>query len=61
MNLIDAQVTKVLSKPYQMSFSKDVWFVDVEYNGYGRLSETELMVSTEEDANAIVVGHKFLT
>ena len=32
MNLINAVVTQVLSKPY---FKYNYWFVDVEYNGYG--------------------------
>ena len=56
MNLINAVVTQVLSKPY---LKYNYWFVDVEYNSYGRTSKTEVMCSTEEVANAIKVGHKF--
>lgn len=56
MNLIDAVVTKVLSKPY---FKYNYWFVEVEYNSYGRTSKTNIMCSTEETARAIKVGHTF--
>ena len=56
MNLINAVVTQVLSKPY---FKYNYWFVDVEYNSYGRTSKTEVMCSTEESAKAIKVGHTF--
>ena len=57
MNLVDAVVTKVLSEPYLL-YNK-YWFVDVEYNSYGRTSKTEVMCSTEEVAKAIKVGHTF--
>ena len=56
MNLINAVVTQVLSKPY---FKYNCWFVDVEYNGYGVISKTNIMCSTEETARAIKVGHTF--
>lgn len=56
MNLIDAVVTQVLSKPY---FKYNYWFVDVEYNSYGRTSKTSIMRSTEEAAKAVKVGHTF--
>lgn len=57
MNLVDAVVTKVLSEPYLL-YNK-YWFVDVEHNCYGQVSETNIMCSTEEDAKAIKVWHKF--
>lgn len=56
MNLIDAVVTQVLSKPY---FKYNYWFVDVEYNGYGVISKTNIMCSTEETAKAIKVRYTF--
>ena len=56
MNLINAVVTQVLSKPY---FKYNYWFVDVEYNGYGVISKTNIMCSTEESAKAIKVDHTF--
>lgn len=56
MNLIDAVVTQVLNKPY---FKYNYWFVDVEYNSYGRTSKTNVMCSTEEAAKAIKVGYTF--
>lgn len=57
MNLVDAVVTKALSEPYLL-YDK-YWFVDVEYNSYGRTSKTNIMCSTEESAKAIKVGHTF--
>ena len=57
MNLVDAVVTKVLSEPYLL-YNK-YWFVDVEYNGYGVISKTNIMCSTEEAAKAIKVGYTF--
>ena len=56
MNLINAVVTQVLSKPY---FKYNYWFVDVEYNGYGVISKTNIMCSTEETAKAIKAGYTF--
>jgi hypothetical protein len=56
MNLVDAVVTKVLSKPY---FNYNYWFVDVEYNSYGVISKTNIMCSTEETAKAIKAGYTF--
>ena len=56
MNLVDAVVTKVLSKPY---FKYNYWFVDVEYSSYGAISKTNIMCSTEETAKAIKVGYTF--
>ena len=56
MNLVDAVVTKVLSKPY---FKYNYWFVGVGYNSYGRISKTNIMCSTEEAAKAVKVGYTF--
>ncbi len=57
MNLLDCYVTKILSEPYRM-FGH--WWVDVEYDGEGRISKTKLMFRTEEAARAAKVGHRFL-
>ena len=56
MNIVDAVVTKVLSEPHLL-FNK--YWVDVEYNGYGVISKTNIMCSTEEAAKAIKVGYTF--
>ena len=56
MNLVDAVVTQVLSKPY---FKYNYWFVDVEYSSYGRTSKTSIMCSTEEAAKAVKVDYTF--
>lgn len=56
MNLVDGIVTQVLSKPY---FKYNCWFVDVEYNSYGRTSKTNIMCSTEDQAKYIQVGYTF--
>ncbi|ULG01510.1 hypothetical protein phiA019_0165 [Aeromonas phage phiA019] len=56
MNLVDAVVTKVLSKPH---FKYNYWFVDVEYNSYGRTSKTNVMCSNKESAKAVKVGYTF--
>ena len=56
MNLINAVVTQVLSKPY---FKYNYWFVDVEYNGYGVISKTKIMCLSEEAAKAIEVDYIF--
>lgn len=63
MNLIDAYVTKVLSEPRYIDKYEDHkwWQVRVEYNSYGRLSETELTFKTEEEAKLVNVGYHFLT
>jgi hypothetical protein len=58
MNLADCYVTSVLGQPYR-KFSH--WWVDVEYNSYGRMSRTQLMFSTEAGAGAVAEGHHFLS
>lgn len=58
MNLVDCIVTEVLDKP-EFKYSK--WFVKVKYDCYGGIWETEIMVDTEEEANKIDVGYKFLS
>lgn len=53
MNLIDAKVIKVLSKPYLL-YGR--FWVDVLVTAYGRESETEIMCRTLEEAEAVSVG-----
>lgn len=57
MNLVDHVVTKVNSEPF---FKYGKWFVKVTSDCYGRLTESELMFSTEEAAKAVQVGHVYL-
>lgn len=56
MNLIEGTVTKILGEPFE-AFTR--WWVKVEYDAYGRLSETELMFSTKEKAESVTIGFKF--
>ncbi len=58
MNLVDAVVTKVLAPPY---FEHEMYWLKVEYESWGVLSQTELMFSTKEDAEKVKTGFKFLT
>jgi hypothetical protein len=44
MNLVDCVVTEVLGNP-EFKYSK--WFVNVKYNSWGSISETEVMFDTE--------------
>jgi YD repeat-containing protein len=63
MNLVDAYVTKVLSEPEFIDTYKEYkwWQVRVEYNSYGRLSETELTFKTKDETEQVKVGYHFLT
>lgn len=65
MNLVDAYVTKVLSEPEFIDTYKDEgvvwWQVKVEYDSYGRLSETEMTFKTKAEAEKVEVGYHFLT
>ncbi|WDY60344.1 hypothetical protein [Pseudomonas sp. PSKL.D1] len=56
MNLIDCYVTKILGEPYRKF---GAWWVDAEYESYGRISKTQLMFRTEEAARAATVGYHF--
>lgn len=57
MNLIDLTVVKVIDKPY---FYHKHWFVKVLVEAYGVESQSTVMVSTEDEANAVNVGYVFL-
>lgn len=56
MNLIDAEVTKVIGEPYPR-FLK--WWIKVESIDMGGLSEDNLMFDTKEEAEAVQPGYKF--
>ena len=56
MNLIDCYVTKILGEPYRKF---GAWWVDAEYEVYGRTCKTQLMFRTEEAARAAQVGYHF--
>lgn len=53
MNLIDAKVIEILSKPYLL-YGR--FWVDVKVTSYGRESKTEIMCRTLEEAEAVSVG-----
>ena len=57
MNLLEANVTKVLSKPFNQ-YNK--WWVEVEYECYGRNLKTRLMFSEKEKAEKVDIGFLFL-
>jgi hypothetical protein len=58
MNLLDAYVTKIISKPFK-DYGK--WWVKVEYYCYSINSQTQLFFDTKEEAEKVEIGYKFLT
>lgn len=56
MNLIDCYVTKILDKPYE-KYGK-VW-LKVEYESWGIISTTTLMLDSLRESDMICVGHCF--
>ena len=56
MNVVDAVVTKVLSKPY----FNYMWCVDVEADFWGSKGNTIVYCNSKEDADKVDVGYKFL-
>lgn len=57
MNLLDCFVTKVLCKPYQKF---DKWWVDVEYECYGKIDYSYIMFESEEKALEVKEGFIFI-
>lgn len=55
MNLIDLQVTEVLSKPY----FNHMWCVDVMADAWGSKQKTKVYCKTEEEAKKVDVGYTF--
>lgn len=43
MNTVECHVTKILGEPYRKF---GAWWVDVEYDSWGRTSKTHLMFRT---------------
>lgn len=58
MNYIDCYVTKVLSEPHRIQYSR-WWSLKVEYNSMGIISETELFFRTKEEALYVQEGYHF--
>jgi hypothetical protein len=64
MNLIDAYVTKVLGYDEKDWGNGPVKMVRVEYNSYGRLSETDLTFwgeDRDQKSAEVTEGYHFLT
>lgn len=57
MNLLDCFVTEVYGK----HFLYGKWFVQVSYTCYGQDGATEIMFDTEQEADQIEIGYKFLS
>lgn len=58
MNLLDANVTKIISNEPKYKYNK--YWIRVEYECYGQHSLTDLMFNSEEEALSLKVGFKFL-
>ncbi|MCT3835910.1 hypothetical protein HZQ28_01165 [Elizabethkingia anophelis] len=56
MNLVDCKVLKILSEPY---YQFNHWFVQVEYESYGKNDITSIMFDTKEKAEQVKVGFVF--
>jgi hypothetical protein len=57
MNLVECEVTQVISKPY---FEYDKWWVKVMAKSYGIVFSSSLMFDTETECLNVSVGYKFL-
>lgn len=57
MNLCDCYVTKIIGEPH---YEYNKWWLQVEYACEGVTSETDLMLGTLEEAEAVQIGHHFL-
>ncbi len=61
MNLLGCVVTKVISAPiHRISEHGDYWYVAVESECYGDVSETRLIFNSKEEAEKVAVGFRFL-
>jgi|14BtaG_2_1085337.scaffolds.fasta_scaffold09952_6 hypothetical protein len=62
MNLIDCTITRIIDTPKRYELSNGAfWLLTVEYDSWGRISETRRSFKTEEDALAVKVGDTFLS
>ena len=57
MNVLDAYVTEIHGKPYQM-YGR--WWVSVTSDCEGRPTTGPLMFNSEEEALAVKIGHHHL-
>lgn len=57
MNLLECYVTSIESKPYLLHGK---WWVNVKADCYGSEQRHSLMFNTEQEAEKINVGYKFL-
>lgn len=53
MNVIDAKIIEIKSKPYVL-YGR--FWVDVKVTAYGRESDTEVMCKTLEEAEKVHIG-----
>lgn len=58
MNLLECYVTKVKSNPFE---SHGKWWVEVDYECYGRQSNTQIMFNTKKEAEKVKEGFEFLS
>lgn len=56
MNLLDATVVDILSRPYERGI---YWCVDVKINVYGSISESSVYFKTKEEAEKCSVGYTY--
>lgn len=57
MNLINATAVKILS-PVYLQYGR--YWVKVECESYGRVSENTLMFDSEESAKSVTIGYECL-
>ena len=57
MNKLNAIILKILSNPY---FSYNKWWVDVQYDCWGKLDSTKLPFDSKEEAEALGVNTEIL-
>lgn len=58
MNLVDATVVEVTSKPYEQ-YGR--WWLEVRSDCWGSETDSKLMFTSEEQALAVKKGYQYLT
>ncbi|WP_291028145.1 hypothetical protein [Dysgonomonas sp. 37-18] len=56
MNLIDAKVVDILSRPYERGV---YWCVDVKVDRYGSITESKVYFNSKEEAEKCSVGYTY--
>lgn len=56
MNLIDAKVVDILSRPYERGV---YWCVDVKVDIYGSITESKVYFNSKEEAEKCSVGYTY--